>query len=403
MPEIEVLGAAVAVAAIVVIGIAFTVLKKPKVFLDKTRQKLTLVTKTQLSHDTYRFRFALPEPSMVSVCAQNALGAHRPRARFRGCATSSSSERETLTRHVEERTGASVVSSDSRGEESAVAKTASTRPAIAAPHACSLTIAVLSLPFLARPRHALACQILGLPVGKHFKVFAPNRAGVVAGEWNGREDPEASASEIQRSYTPTTSDSTRGHVELVIKAYKAGEVERFPDGGKMSQYMAGLAVGDAMSLQGPFGSIEYAGRGLFRHSKRELPVCAEIGMLAGGTGITPMLQVIAAVLAENSRIKVALLYANQTEADILVRAELEALAAAHPDRFRLHYTIDRPPTDGSWKHSTGFIDQAMISAHLPAPGPKTVVLMCGPPPMIKFACKANLDALGYEKGNQLAF
>lgn len=309
MPEIEVLGAAVAVAAIVVIGIAFTVLKKPKVFLDKTRQKLTLVTKTQLSHDTYRFRFALPEPSMI----------------------------------------------------------------------------------------------LGLPVGKHFKVFAPIRAGVVAGEWNGREDPEASASEIQRSYTPTTSDSTRGHVELVIKAYKAGEVERFPDGGKMSQYMAGLAVGDAMSLQGPFGSIEYAGRGLFRHSKRELPVCAEIGMLAGGTGITPMLQVIAAVLAENSRIKVALLYANQTEADILVRAELEALAAAHPDRFRLHYTIDRPPTDGSWKHSTGFIDQAMISAHLPAPGPKTVVLMCGPPPMIKFACKANLDALGYEKGNQLAF
>ena len=64
---------------------------------------------------------------------------------------------------------------------------------------------------------------------------------------------------------------------------------------------------------------------------------------------------------------------------------------------------DRPPTDGSWKGSTGFIDQPMISERLPAPGADTLMLMCGPPPMIKFACKANLDALGYAKERQLAF
>ena len=29
--------------------------------------------------------------------------------------------------------------------------------------------------------------------------------------------------------------------------------------------------------------------------------------------------------------------------------------------------------------------------------------MCGPPPMIKFACKQNLDALGYDKKLRLAF
>lgn len=45
----------------------------------------------------------------------------------------------------------------------------------------------------------------------------------------------------------------------------------------------------------------------------------------------------------------------------------------------------------------------MIAAHLPAPGPSTLVLMCGPPPMVKFACQANLDKLGYAKESQVAF
>ena len=33
----------------------------------------------------------------------------------------------------------------------------------------------------------------------------------------------------------------------------------------------------------------------------------------------------------------------------------------------------------------------------------TLVLMCGPPPMVKFACKQNLDKLGYPSEMQIAF
>ena len=40
---------------------------------------------------------------------------------------------------------------------------------------------------------------------------------------------------------------------------------------------------------------------------------------------------------------------------------------------------------------------------LPPPAASTLIVMCGPPPMIKFACKQNLDALGYDKKRQLAF
>merc|ERR1712129_253956 len=100
----------------------------------------------------------------------------------------------------------------------------------------------------------------------------------------------------------------------------------------MSQYFGRLKVGDNLALQGP------------------------VGMIAGGTGITPMYQIVSAALADaGDKTTWKLIFANQTEGDILIRSELEALAAKHPDRFSLHYTLDRPPS--KWAGSTGFITQ----------------------------------------------
>jgi len=246
-----------------------------------------------------------------------------------------------------------------------------------------------------------SAPVLGLPVGKHFKLFAPNMVGKVAGEFNGREDPEADESEIERKYTPTTSDDEIGYVDLVIKVYKGGVVDRFPDGGKMSQYMDTLKVGDQLTIQGPIGMNEYMGKGQFKIGQK-LKTCKKLAMMAGGTGITPMLQVVAAILKDPSdTTHVSLLYANQTENDILCRDLLESLQAKHPDRFKVWYTLDRPPS--GWSYSTGFIDVDMIKAHLPSATEETLVLMCGPPPMVKFACQQNLDKLGFAKDVQIAF
>lgn len=115
-----------------------------------------------------------------------------------------------------------------------------------------------------------------------------------------------------------------------------------------------------------------------------------------------MLQIIAAALKDKrDTTQLSLVFANQTEKDILVRDMLEKLKAEHPDRFKLWYTLDRPPE--GWAYSTGFIDADMIKAHMPPPKPGTLILMCGPPPMIQYACKANLDKLGYTKAQQLTF
>ena len=59
-----------------------------------------------------------------------------------------------------------------------------------------------------------------------------------------------------------------------------------------------------------------------------------------------MLQLIAAVFRDvGDDTELALLFANQTEEDILLRDELERIQKANPDRFKIWYTVDRP-TEG---------------------------------------------------------
>lgn len=228
--------------------------------------------------------------------------------------------------------------------------------------------------------------LLGLPVGSHITLRFVDGDG----------------KSIQRSYTPVTGNETLGKVTFVIKVYKAGIHPKFPDGGKMSQHLDSLNVGDTIDMKGPKGHLTYLGRGKFtvKHLKTISNRRAKhFGMIAGGTGITPMLQLINAILRdEKDQTKMSLIFANQTEDDILLRETLENIAKKYPERFSLHYTLDRPPASG-WNYSTGFIDEKMLRDHMPAPSKDgtSQILMCGPPPMIKFACIPNLEKIGFKE------
>jgi len=250
---------------------------------------------------------------------------------------------------------------------------------------------------------------LGLPIGKHIKITCPNPSDSERKEpnkWNGRDDTEAHLKEVTRSYTPTSSEDDIGYFDLIVKIYEGGVKPAFPDGGKMSKYLDRINIGDVITIQGPWGLIEYKTDGEFEYAKKKLNgQKIKIGMIAGGTGITPMLQLVRAILEkeQDSPIKVSLIFANQTEADILVRDRLEDLERRFPDRFHLWYTLDNVPEGSSWKYSKGFINKDMIEQHLPKPAEDSLVLICGPPPMVKFACEPNLEALGYGKGDYLVF
>lgn len=223
---------------------------------------------------------------------------------------------------------------------------------------------------------------LGLPVGKHF---------FVSGRWKGDF--------VMRPYTPVTGDEVTGFVDLVIKVYPP--CEKFPEGGKMSQHLDSLEIGDTIDVKGPVGEIVYLDPGelLIKGKPRN---ASKLAMLAGGTGITPMYQVLKAILTNPDDDTVcSLVYANQTEEEILLREELDALAEAHPDRFDVWYTVDR--ADEGWAYDTGFVTEAMCRAHLPPASDDTIAFMCGPAPMLKFACVPNLKKMGYSDTSYFAF
>jgi len=193
-------------------------------------------------------------------------------------------------------------------------------------------------------------QTLGLYVGGFIKVHHPNSfKRQKEGEWNGRADPEAELDEIDRKYTPVTSEDDKGYFDIVVKSYRPSENPKFPDGGKSGYKMECQSIGDLLQISGPFGHIKYLGGGVFKKTGKEYKT-ANIAMIAGGSGITPMLQIIRDVIKNSSdHANISLLYANQTEDDIILRKELEALAP----RLKCYMTLDRPPK--GWEGGAGFI------------------------------------------------
>ncbi|KAJ8469143.1 hypothetical protein ONZ45_g16991 [Pleurotus djamor] len=185
-------------------------------------------------------------------------------------------------------------------------------------------------------------DVLGLPIGQHISVSA---------EINGKD--------IMRSYTPTSSDDDLGHFDLLIKSYEKGNISRI---------FSLLKLGDKVRIKGPKGQFNYS------------PTLAtSLGMIAGGTGITPMLQIIRAALKNPlDKTKLSLIYANVNSEDILLKKELDELADVNSDRFKVYYVLNNAPE--GWKGGVGFVTKEQIQAHLPPTSADIKILMCGPPP-----------------------
>ncbi|KAJ5960863.1 Riboflavin synthase-like beta-barrel [Penicillium vulpinum] len=212
-------------------------------------------------------------------------------------------------------------------------------------------------------------DILGLPIGQHISL-----AATIPGQ----------PKEVVRSYTPISSDNEAGYFDLLVKAYPQGNI---------SKYLTELKIGDNMKVRGPKGAMVYTPN-----------MCRHIGMISGGTGITPMLQVIKAIIRNrprnggNDTTKVDLIFANVNPEDILLKDQLEALEK-EDDGFRIYYVLNNPPE--GWTGGVGFVTPDMIKERLPAPAADVKIFLCGPPPMVS-AMKKSTEALGYTKARPVS-
>lgn len=120
-----------------------------------------------------------------------------------------------------------------------------------------------------------------------------------------------------RPFTFTSIPGT-ANLEFIIKIYTGH------DG--MTEKLLAVHVGDELLLGEVFGSIGFAGSGLF---------------IAGGAGITPFISIFRQLKAENKLVGNTLLFANKTEADIILKDELQLLLNTN------YHDVIEEPTSGN--------------------------------------------------------
>jgi cytochrome-b5 reductase len=169
---------------------------------------------------------------------------------------------------------------------------------------------------------------------------------------------------VLRPYTPTSDEDAKGFLELVVKKYP---------NGPMSTHLHDMEPGQRLDFKGPLPKYAWAPN---KHS--------HIALIAGGTGITPMYQLIRAIFSNpDDKTKVSLIFGNIKEEDILLKKELEEVENTYPQRFKAFYLLDQPTE--KWQGGAGFVTKELLKTVLPEPkeGDAVKIFVCGPPGLYK--------------------
>ncbi|MGB9223390.1 benzoate 1,2-dioxygenase electron transfer component BenC [Mycobacterium sp.] len=145
-------------------------------------------------------------------------------------------------------------------------------------------------------------------------------------------------------------------------------------GGAMSTFLTDrAAVGDHISFTGPHGSF------FLRETDR--PVL----LLAGGTGLAPILSILRKMRTDGNHRKAHLIYGVSTDADAV---ELDTLAemASGLEHFTWDYCVADPATTAA---NTGYVINLLGPEHLH--GGDVAIYLCGPPPMVESVRKHIAD------------
>jgi len=160
-------------------------------------------------------------------------------------------------------------------------------------------------------------------------------------------------------------------------------------------------------MRGPTGIHRYGedGPGSFKELSKRL-TAKRVGLIAGGTGITPMLQIANTALHDPlDNTPMVLLAFNSTPDDVMLYKRLNSLAAESNGQLDLHWRCSRerpkqPSEDGPvpypWPHPFCRVSAEVLQPLLPAADSDTIICLCGPPAFNK-AAKEALAGLGYDQ------
>jgi ferredoxin-NADP reductase len=180
--------------------------------------------------------------------------------------------------------------------------------------------------------------------------------------------------QAERSYS-IASAPENGRVELVV--------ERLDD-GEVSPYLTDeLRDGDGLELRGPIG-------GWFAWDAEE---GGPLLLVAGGSGIAPLMAMVRHRKAAGSDTPVRLLYSSRSYVEIIFRQELETLAA-DDENLEVIHTLTRSRPEG-WQGYDRRIDERMLREVAYPSEEHPLAFVCGPTPLVETVATALVD-LGHD-------
>lgn len=228
-------------------------------------------------------------------------------------------------------------------------------------------------------------QELGLPCGQHLYLKTKcHKTGDI----------------VMRAYTPVSEQKSRGFLDVLVKVYFA--TDGWPTGGKMTLALEELKIGDQIQVKGPTGHFEYHGRGEFTKSGKKR-AAKKFWMVSGGSGITPVYQILRAVHSdEEDQTECLLLNANRFEDDILCREDLDKYATK--ETIDVYHTLSGKDIPKNWRdgHGTGRLSHDVLDAKFPHCEEPKLLLLCGPP-QLEALVKDWAKARGFPDEDVLVF
>jgi propane monooxygenase reductase component len=203
-----------------------------------------------------------------------------------------------------------------------------------------------------------------------LKLVEPTEVKFFPGQY---VDITVPGTDATRSFSmANTSSRESGQLEFVIKVYPEGLFSNF--------LATRLAVGDQITLNGPFGVFT------LRDSESDLV------FLGGGAGMAPILSLLRSMAERGIGRKATYYYGARGRRDLCFEEELRALEQTLPS-FRYVPALSEPAPDDAWDGEVGLITDVVKRHEQNLRGAHAYV--CGPPPMVEAAMPL-LSTLGVE-------
>ncbi|MBS2032727.1 MAG: ferredoxin--NADP reductase [Deltaproteobacteria bacterium] len=179
---------------------------------------------------------------------------------------------------------------------------------------------------------------------------------------------------LWRNYSLCSAPGAAGPVAVAVKRTGSGKVS--------NHINQNVKQGDLIEARGPSG----------RFTCEPEPALDRLHVLiAGGSGITPMMAIIRAILDGEPLSRIALIYGNRKQEDVIFRAQLEELAKSSKGKLNVVHALQEAPA--GWTGLTGVLDPATLGKALELAGAQndSRYYLCGPQPMMDGARQLLLD------------